>query len=68
MVVALVKDENNIEQSIKIGIELINGFQNLKSPVVIKPNICTLNDKTGFAVNDVRVVEALLNLIFKEDQ
>ena len=68
LVVALVKDENNIEQSLKMGIELINGFQNLKSPVVIKPNICTLNDKTGFAVNDVRVVEALLNLIFKEDR
>ncbi len=68
LVVALVKDENNIEQSLKMGIELINGFQDLKSPVIIKPNICTLNDKTGFAVNDVRVVEALLNLIFKEDR
>jgi uncharacterized protein (DUF362 family) len=68
LVVALVKVENNIEQSLKIGIELMKGFQDLKSPVVIKPNICTLNDKTGFAVNDVRVVDALLNQIFKEDR
>ncbi|NHK30546.1 MAG: DUF362 domain-containing protein [Asgard group archaeon] len=68
MVVALVKDENNIEMSLKTGIELINGFQDLKSPVIIKPNICTIKDKTGFAVSDVRVVEALLTLIFKEDK
>ena len=68
LVVALVKVGKIIEQSLKVGIELINGFQDLKSSVIIKPNICTINDKTGFAVNDVRVVEALLNLIFKEDR
>jgi len=68
LVVALVKVGKIIEQSLKVGIELINGFQDLKSPLIIKPNICTINDKTGFAVNDVRVVEALLNLLFKEDR
>ena len=67
LVVALVKAEKNIKHSLEMGIELINGFQDLKSPVIIKPNICTINDKTGFAVNDVRVVEALLDLLFKEE-
>ena len=68
LVVALVKVGKNIEQPLEMGLKLIKGFQDLKSPVIIKPNICTLNDKTGFAVNDVLVVEALLKLIFKEDR
>ncbi|MFX0211659.1 MAG: DUF362 domain-containing protein [Candidatus Hodarchaeota archaeon] len=66
--VALVKYENNIRKTLEKGIGLIDGFKNLKSPVLIKPNICTQIDKTGFAVNDVRVVEALIKLILKENQ
>ncbi|UCG01315.1 MAG: DUF362 domain-containing protein [Candidatus Heimdallarchaeota archaeon] len=65
---ALVKFEKNIKKTLETGIGLINGFKNLKSPVLIKPNICTQVDKTGFAVNDVRVVEALIKLILKENQ
>ncbi|MFX0171204.1 MAG: hypothetical protein ACFE9L_04735 [Candidatus Hodarchaeota archaeon] len=66
--VALVKYENNIRKTLETGIGLINGFKNLRSSVLIKPNICTQVDKTGFAVNDVQVVEALINLILKENQ
>lgn len=66
--VALVKYENNIEKALEKGIGLINGFKSLKSPVIIKPNICTQVDKTGFAVNDVLVVKALIKLILKENQ
>ncbi|MFX1283015.1 MAG: DUF362 domain-containing protein [Promethearchaeota archaeon] len=66
--VALVKYENNIRKTLETGIGLIDGFQNLKSPVLIKPNICTQIDKTGFAVNDVQVVEVLIKLILKENQ
>ena len=66
--VALVKYENNIRKTLETGIGLIDGFKNLQSPVLIKPNICTQNDKTGFAVNDVRVVETLIKLILKENQ
>ena len=66
--VALVKYENNIEKVLEKGIGLINGFNSLKSPVIIKPNICTQVDKTGFAVNDVLVVKALIKLILKENQ
>ncbi len=66
--VALVKYENNIEKALEKGIGLIYGFKSLKSPVIIKPNICTQVDKTGFAVNDVLVVKALIKLILKENQ
>ncbi|MFX1547769.1 MAG: DUF362 domain-containing protein [Promethearchaeota archaeon] len=66
--VALVKYEKNIRKTLENGIGLINGFENLKSPVLIKPNICTQVDKTGFAVNDVLVVEALVKLILKENR
>ncbi len=66
--VALVKCENNIEKALEKGIGLINGFNSLKSPVIIKPNICTQVDKTGFAVNDVLVVKALIKLILEENK
>ena len=66
--VALVKYENNIEKTLEKGIKLINGFKNLKSPVIIKPNICTQVDKTGFSVNDVEIVENLVKILLKENQ
>ena len=66
--VALVKYEEEIEKTLEEGIKLINGFDNLKSPVIIKPNICTQEDKTGFAVVKVKVVEDLIRLILKENK
>ena len=66
--VALVKYEQNIEKSLEEGIEIINGFKNLKSPILIKPNICTQEDKTGYAVSDVQVVENLIKIRLKENQ
>ncbi len=66
--VALVKSEKNIEKTLEKGIGLIDGFKGLKSPVIIKPNICTQTDKTGFAVVNVQVVEALIKLILKENK
>ena len=66
--VALVKYKNNIKKTLETGIGLIDGFKNLQSPVLIKPNICTQIDKTGFAVNDVQVVETLIKLLLKENQ
>jgi len=65
--VALVKYEGDVEKVFEDGIELLGGFGVLKSPFIIKPNICAGVDKTGFAVTDVKVVEALANLVLKED-
>lgn len=66
--VALIKYEQDIGKSLEKGIELIGGFGSIQSPVIIKPNICTENDGTGFSVTDVRVVEALIDLLLREDR
>jgi len=66
--VALVKYEGDVGKALEEGIELLGGFEVLKSPFVIKPNICAGVDKTGFAVTDVKVVEALIDLVLKEDR
>ena len=66
--VALVKYQGDVEKALEEGMELLGGFGFLRSPFIIKPNICTCVDKTGFAVTDVRVVEALINLVLKENK
>lgn len=66
--VALVKYEGDVWKTLREGIELLGGFGVLKSPVIMKPNICAGVDKTGFAVTDVNVVEALVNLVVEEDR
>ena len=65
--VALVRFNEDIEESVQEGLKLVGGFGTLQSPVLIKPNICTISDKTGSSVTDVRMIEALITLIFKED-
>ncbi len=66
--VALVKYKGNGGKALEEGIKLIGGFGALKSPLVIKPNICTGIDKTGFAVTDVKMVEAFVRLVLEEDR
>jgi len=65
--VALVRYEGDIGKTLEEGVELLGGFGVLKSPFIIKPNICAGVDKTGFAVTDVKIVEALINLVLEED-
>lgn len=66
--VALVKYAGDVGKSLEEGVELLGGFGVLKSLFIIKPNICTGVPKTGFAVTNVKVVEALINLVLKEDR
>lgn len=66
--VALVKYEGDLGKALEEGIELLGGFGVLQSPFILKPNICTGVDKTGFAVTDVKIVEALINLVLEEDR
>jgi uncharacterized protein (DUF362 family) len=65
--VALVKATQDFEQSLDEGLKLIGGFGSLKSPVLIKPNICTISDGTGYSVTSVKVVEAVVNLLLREE-
>jgi len=66
--VVIVKYECDAGKTLEKGIKLLGGFGVLKSPFIIKPNICAEMVKTGFAVTDVKVVEALINLVLKEDR
>lgn len=59
--VALVKYEGDLGKALEEGIELLGGFGVVKSPFILKPNICTGVDKTGFDITDVKIVEALIN-------
>jgi uncharacterized protein (DUF362 family) len=67
-IVALVKYNGDVEKTLEKAFDLIDGFEVLKSPVIIKPNICADFDRTGFAVTDVEVVEALIKLVLKIDK
>ena len=64
--VALVKAQEKLEEPLGKGIALIGGFGTLQSPVLVKPNICTKRDNTGFSVTDVKLVEALIRLLLQE--
>ncbi|MFW9885320.1 MAG: DUF362 domain-containing protein [Candidatus Thorarchaeota archaeon] len=66
--VALVKFKDSLKSTLSAGLDFIGGFSSLKSPILIKPNICTISDATGSSVTDVRVVEAITRLILEEDQ
>lgn len=66
--VALIKSDDAVSNALERGIDLLGGFRVLKSPFVIKPNICTITDKTGFATTDVKIVEALIDLVCPEDR
>jgi uncharacterized protein (DUF362 family) len=66
--VAIVEYEGDVGKTLEEGIKLVGGFGIWQSPFIIKPNICANAVKTDFAVTDVKVVEALINLVLKEDR
>jgi len=65
--VAIIKYKGDLERSLQEGVDLIDGFKTLKSPLVIKPNICINVDRTGYANTRVEIVEALINVALKRD-
>lgn len=66
--VALVKCEEDIRKSLEDGLELIGGFGNLQSQVLIKPNICTISDDTGYSVTRIDIVESVIEILFDLDR
>jgi uncharacterized protein (DUF362 family) len=66
--VALVRYKDSILESLQEGLEHIGGFGALESPILIKPNICTINDGTGYSVTRVETVSALIDLLLKTDE
>jgi uncharacterized protein (DUF362 family) len=72
--VALVKHKGDLSvasrsRTLKEAIQLIGGFGSLKSPFVIKPNLCTAPfwDISRFATTNVKMVEAVATLALRED-
>jgi uncharacterized protein (DUF362 family) len=66
--VALLKYNGDFKKTLEDGLDLINGLRTLKSPLIIKPNICAAKDKTGFAVTNVKLVEALIMLVLEKNR
>jgi len=66
--VALVKCKSSVSKALQEGLEHIGGFGVLDSPVLIKPNICTISDDTGYSVTRVEVVKALIGLLLQTDE
>ncbi|MHA3964118.1 MAG: DUF362 domain-containing protein [Candidatus Thorarchaeota archaeon SMTZ1-45] len=59
---------NSIKMALEEGLSHISGFGVLESPVLVKPNICTISDDTGYSVTRVETVRALIELLLKVDE
>ena len=66
--VALVKYKDSVSQALQEGLDLIGGFGTIESPVLVKPNICTISDDTGYSVTRFETVKALIDLLLKTDE
>ncbi|NHJ12723.1 MAG: DUF362 domain-containing protein [Candidatus Thorarchaeota archaeon] len=65
--VAIVRAEEDIEQALNNGFELIGGLGKITTPVLVKPNICTISDRTGSSVTDARVVGAIVKHLLRDN-
>jgi len=66
--VALLKIQDSFDETLCEAIKLIGGLRELESPLIMKPNICTGNDRSGYANVKVEVIEVLINEILKEKE
>jgi uncharacterized protein (DUF362 family) len=66
--VAFLKCRESFKETLGKAIDLIGGLENLSSPMILKPNLCTDNDHTGCANVKVEAVRALVDHILKEDE
>jgi uncharacterized protein (DUF362 family) len=66
--VAFLKCRENFEVTLNEAIDLIGGIGEPGSPLILKPNLCTGNDHTGYANVKVAVVEALVDRILEVDR
>lgn len=66
--VAFLKCRESFRETLWEAINLIGGLNELGSPLILKPNICTGNDHTGCANVKVEVIEALVDHILRENK
>ena len=65
--VAIVRYSQNVQRTLEEGLNLLGGFGNLKYPVLVKPNLCTIKDGTGHSITDTEVVNAIIDLLLEKD-
>lgn len=66
--VALVRYKDSITETLKEGLSHIGGFGPIESPVLIKPNICTISDATGYSVTRIDTISALIEILLETDK
>jgi uncharacterized protein (DUF362 family) len=66
--VALLKVRGSFNETLREAISLIGGLNDLESPLILKPNICTGNDHTECANTKVEVIEALVDEILQDNR
>lgn len=59
----MLKIRESFEETLRNAINMIGGLKELKSPIILKPNICTGNDHTECANTKVEVIETLVEQI-----
>jgi len=65
--VTLVKFKHTELRTLSRGLNGI-AFDKIISPVLVKPNLCTIKDGTGHTVSDIKVVKAIISYLFQKDE
>lgn len=65
--ITIVRYNQDIRRTLEEGLNHLGGFGNLKSPVLVKPNLCTNKDGTGHSVTDTEVVKTIVELLLETD-
>jgi uncharacterized protein (DUF362 family) len=63
--VAIVRYNHDIRAVLEEGFNLIGGIIIPERPILLKPNLCTINDGTGHSVTDIEVVKTVVDLLFE---
>ncbi|MGY5859880.1 MAG: DUF362 domain-containing protein [Candidatus Thorarchaeota archaeon] len=66
--VALVKYKDSLYRTLSRGLNLLGGFGELVSPVLVKPNICTNKDGTGHSVTDPELVKTIIRMLLETNE
>jgi uncharacterized protein (DUF362 family) len=64
--VVLLRCGGSFDETLNRALDLLGGYEP-KSPIVIKPNLCTGNDHTGCANVKVEVVESLAGYVLRQN-
>ena len=64
--VTLVKFKHSHYRTLSRGFN-IDGYD-LQSPILVKPNLCTTKNGTGYTVTDIEAVKSIISLLLQKDE